>query len=228
MNIEQYKRRFFNLMESTIGDVKPLITEQITDTDIKEYKAKWSVSSIMNNEVSKEIYKNAIDNKTKISKTEDETVVDYYNRMVGENKLDSLVSYYDKSFPSNTQSSELGNSPIEPDKLAKPNDGSYSLDLNINNGTVTQSSQSGSSNILAQYKKLTEDNKTKYEFCKKATEGEICLVEVSMSDRNAQGKLTSTKNIIKSFGYEERESYEGRINKDGQENYIRGSILKKV
>jgi hypothetical protein len=27
-NIENYKRRFFNLMESTIGDVKPLISEQ--------------------------------------------------------------------------------------------------------------------------------------------------------------------------------------------------------
>jgi hypothetical protein len=27
-NIEQYKNRFFNLMESTIGDVRPLITEQ--------------------------------------------------------------------------------------------------------------------------------------------------------------------------------------------------------
>lgn len=29
-NIEQYKKRFFNLMESTIGDVKPLLTEQIS------------------------------------------------------------------------------------------------------------------------------------------------------------------------------------------------------
>ena len=29
-NIEQYKNRFFNLMESTIGDVKPLISEQST------------------------------------------------------------------------------------------------------------------------------------------------------------------------------------------------------
>jgi hypothetical protein len=27
-NIEQYKNRFFNLMESTIGDVRPLISEQ--------------------------------------------------------------------------------------------------------------------------------------------------------------------------------------------------------
>jgi hypothetical protein len=27
-NIENYKQRFFNLMESTIGDVKPLISEQ--------------------------------------------------------------------------------------------------------------------------------------------------------------------------------------------------------
>jgi hypothetical protein len=27
-NIEQYKKRFYNLMESTIGDAKPLISEQ--------------------------------------------------------------------------------------------------------------------------------------------------------------------------------------------------------
>ena len=27
-NIEKYKERFFNLMESTMGDVKPLINEQ--------------------------------------------------------------------------------------------------------------------------------------------------------------------------------------------------------
>lgn len=32
MNIEQYKNRFFNLMESTIGDAKPLINEQVTGT----------------------------------------------------------------------------------------------------------------------------------------------------------------------------------------------------
>lgn len=30
MNIEQYKNKFFNLMESTIGDAKPLISEQAT------------------------------------------------------------------------------------------------------------------------------------------------------------------------------------------------------
>jgi hypothetical protein len=32
-NIEQYKNRFFNLMESTIGDVKPLISEQTNTVD---------------------------------------------------------------------------------------------------------------------------------------------------------------------------------------------------
>jgi hypothetical protein len=30
-NIEQYKKRFYNLMESTMGDVKPLISEQTKD-----------------------------------------------------------------------------------------------------------------------------------------------------------------------------------------------------
>lgn len=31
-NLEQYKSRFYNLMESTIGEVKPLITEQETES----------------------------------------------------------------------------------------------------------------------------------------------------------------------------------------------------
>ena len=237
-NIEQYRNRFFNLMESTIGDVKPLLTESLTEDQKKEYKSKWVISNYFYKTqpapkylTSMGMYKTAIDKNEVINESEESDVISTYQRYVNEpggNRIDFLVSKYNESFPSNSQSSELSNSPIEPDKLAKPNDGSYSLDLNINNGTVTQSSQSGSSNILSQYKKLTEENKTKYEFCKKATEGEICLVEVSMSDKNAQGKLTITKTKIKSFGYEERESYEGRINQDGQENYIRGSILKKV
>ena len=87
-------------MESTIGDVKPLITEQINPDDIKEYKGKWSISNMMKNEVSKKMYKDAIDKNTKISGEEDVTVVDYYNRMVNDNRLDNLVSMYDKSFPS--------------------------------------------------------------------------------------------------------------------------------
>jgi hypothetical protein len=99
-NIEQYKNRFFNLMESTIGDVKPLITEQANPDNIKEYKGKWSISNMMKNEVSKKMYKDAIDKNTKISGEEDVTVVDYYNRMVNDNRLDNLVSMYDKSFPS--------------------------------------------------------------------------------------------------------------------------------
>lgn len=105
-NIEQYKNRFFNLMESTIGDVKPLIMEQLNDTDIKEYKGKWSISNVMKKEASKKMYKDAIDKNTKISGTEDEVVLSYYNKMVNDNKLDSLISMYD------TQSSELGSSPI--------------------------------------------------------------------------------------------------------------------
>jgi hypothetical protein len=32
-NIEDYKQRFFNLMESTIGDVKPLINEDESTTN---------------------------------------------------------------------------------------------------------------------------------------------------------------------------------------------------
>ena len=99
-------------MESTIGDVRPLITEQINPDDIKEYKGKWSISNMMKNEASKKMYKDAIDKNTKISGEEDATVVDYYNRMVNDNRLDNLVTMYDEEFPSGTQSSELGNSPI--------------------------------------------------------------------------------------------------------------------
>jgi hypothetical protein len=99
-NIEQYRNRFFNLMESTIGDVRPLITEQINPDDIKEYKGKWSISNMMKNEAFKKMYKDAIDKNTKINGEEDATVVDYYNRMVNDNRLDNLVSMYDKSFPS--------------------------------------------------------------------------------------------------------------------------------
>jgi hypothetical protein len=109
-------------MESTIGDVRPLMTEQINPDDIKEYKGKWSISNMMKNEVSKKMYKDAIDNNTKISGEEDVTVVDYYDRMVNDNRLDNLVSMYDKSFPSsgeNTTTSvptgngeELSKSPI--------------------------------------------------------------------------------------------------------------------
>jgi len=111
-NIEQYKNRFFNLMESTIGDVRPLITEQANPDNIKEYKGKWSISNMMKNEVFKKMYKDAIDKNTKISGEEDATVVDYYNKMVSDNRLDNLVTMYDKEFPSSTQSSELSNSPI--------------------------------------------------------------------------------------------------------------------
>jgi len=38
-NLNEYKRRFYTLMESTIGDVKPLISEQVNkDTFIEELK----------------------------------------------------------------------------------------------------------------------------------------------------------------------------------------------
>ena len=33
-NLNEYKRRFYNLMESTLGDVKPLISEQPTPTTV--------------------------------------------------------------------------------------------------------------------------------------------------------------------------------------------------
>jgi hypothetical protein len=44
-NIEQYKKRFFNLMESTMGDVKPLINEQELTFD-KNYFVSKKTGSI--------------------------------------------------------------------------------------------------------------------------------------------------------------------------------------
>ena len=32
-NTEQYKKRFFNLIESTIGNIKPLLTESLDGED---------------------------------------------------------------------------------------------------------------------------------------------------------------------------------------------------
>ena len=46
--IEQYKNRFYNLMESTIGDVKPLINEEI-QLNQKEGKINSSPEQLLNN-----------------------------------------------------------------------------------------------------------------------------------------------------------------------------------
>ncbi len=44
-NIEQYKKRFFNLMESTMGDVKPLINEQDASADEQKYQSLYNAVS---------------------------------------------------------------------------------------------------------------------------------------------------------------------------------------
>ena len=43
-NIEQYRNRFFNLMESTIGDVKPLLSEAIIEKKAEE--DEWCKSNL--------------------------------------------------------------------------------------------------------------------------------------------------------------------------------------
>jgi len=107
-NIEQYRKRFFHLMESTVGDAKPLISENPIDEEkIKEYKAKWSISKMLKDTSSQNMYKDAIDKKITVSSPENETVIDYYNRMSGEGKLDNLITIYEKT--STTQ--PLGNAP---------------------------------------------------------------------------------------------------------------------
>lgn len=99
-------------MESTIGDVRPLITEALTEDKVKEYKSKWSVSNVLKNEESKKMYQTAIDSGNLIptGTTENSQVIEYYNNMVSDGRIGQLVSMYDMSH--NTKSSELGKSPI--------------------------------------------------------------------------------------------------------------------
>ena len=52
MNIEQYKERFFNLMESKVGNVKPLILE--TDLDLNTMTIYWTTCGGDNVELSEE------------------------------------------------------------------------------------------------------------------------------------------------------------------------------
>ena len=42
MNVEQYKKRFYNLMESTMGDVKPLINEEESTVTFEVITNDWS------------------------------------------------------------------------------------------------------------------------------------------------------------------------------------------
>ena len=114
-SIENYKKRFFNLMESTMGDVRPLITEQLEQLSpdkIREYKAKWSVSNVLKNENSKEMYQTAIVNGNLIPKeiTEDSQVLAIYQNTLNDGSVVKMVSMYDMYH--NTKSSELGKSPI--------------------------------------------------------------------------------------------------------------------
>ena len=50
-NINNYKKRFYNLMESTMGDVKPLIIEQSSGGDVsctEEYNGtSWSAGGAL-------------------------------------------------------------------------------------------------------------------------------------------------------------------------------------
>ena len=44
MNIEQYKKRFFNLMESELGNVKPLISERAVI--VKPEEDEWCKENV--------------------------------------------------------------------------------------------------------------------------------------------------------------------------------------
>lgn len=109
-SIENYKKRFFNLMESTIGDVRPLITEQLSPDKIREYKAKWEFANKMDDAEGKEMYQSAINDKREIVGKENRYTVDYFNDKRNEKYISQLVTMYDMSH--NPKSSELGKSPI--------------------------------------------------------------------------------------------------------------------
>ena len=198
-SIENYKKRFFNLMESTMGDVRPLIIEQQLSPDkIREYKAKWSVSNVLKNEESKEIYQTAIDNGNLIptGTTENSQVTGYYDKMVSDGSIGQMLSMYDMSH--NTKSSELGKSPI------------------------TKADELG--DIIF----LSDKSKKENEWCKKRnlSPDDICVVTKSMDEETNNKKYDTSKNRIEKTGKYKKAEEDLNI-KVGNDHYSYG-VWKKI
>jgi hypothetical protein len=198
-SIENYKKRFFNLMESTIGDVRPLIIEQQLSPDkIKEYKAKWSVSNVLKNEKSKEMYQTAIVNGNLIPKetTEDSQVLAIYQNTLNDGSVGKMVIMYDMSH--NTKSSELGKSPI------------------------TKADELG--DIIL----LSDKSKKENEWCKKRnlSPDDICVVTKSMDEETNNKKYDMSKYRIEKTGKYKKVEEDLNI-KVGNDHYSYG-VWKKI
>lgn len=209
MNIEQYKRRFFNLMESTIGDVRPLLTESLTDEKKNEYKGKWSVSNVLNNENSKTMYKDAIVNDVEITDAEDEQVVKYYNNMIGENKLNMLITMYDKMNPLGTSSTDIGSSPISSEE-----------------GSELSNRQTTNVDDLVSIIRKSDVDKYSDNFCKTESGYDICLVKKSMKRSTLDKMYNDDVRRIEAQGY--KKIKESQLTQDTEGNYIRRSTWKKT
>jgi len=205
-NIEQYKNRFFNLMESTIGDVRPLITEQTNPDDIKEYKAKFMISKSLKKEDSKKIYKDAIDKNTKISGTEDEGVLNAYRSLVSQNNLDNVLRMYDEEFP--------------------PDDGNSTT--SVPTGTGEELSKSPTTNVddLGSIIRQSDKDKMVDNFCKTESGYDICLVKKSISQQTLDKMYNNDVRRIQGVGYTKLK--ESQTTKDTEGNYIRRSTWKKA
>jgi hypothetical protein len=205
-NIEQYKNRFFNLMESTIGDVRPLITEQINPDNIKEYKAKFIISKSLKKEDSKKMYKDAIDKNTKISGTEDEGVLNAYRSLVSQNNLDYVLRMYDEEFPSSG-----GNTTTS-----------------VPTGTGEGLSQSTITTVDDLGSIIRQSNKDKIadNFCKTESGYDICLVKKNMDKSTMDKMYSNAVRRIEGAGYTKVKETE--TNTDTNKNYIKRSTWKKA
>ena len=205
-NIEQYKNRFFNLMESTIGDVRPLITEQANLDNIKEYKAKFIISKSLKKEDSKKMYKDAIDKNTKISGTEDEGVLNAYRGLVSQNNLDNVLRMYDEEFPSS---------------------GGNTTTL-VSTGTGEELSKSPITTVddLGSIIRQSDKDKIADNFCKTESGYDICLVKKSTSQSTLEKMYNNDVRRIEGVGYTKVK--ESKTSMDTDNNYIKRSTWKKA
>ena len=186
--------------------------EQTSTGDKKdEYKAKWSVLNTLYKSNPKpkyldfmKMYKTAINTGKEIVGTEDNEVVDVYNRMVSDKRNNELVQMYDRINPNSmissnsSKSSELGKSPItSPDDL-----GSIKSNSDKVKGVDT--------------------------FCKSKSGYEICLMEKSMDENTAEKKHDFYKKKLNDSGYTMIEEKLRPETIDNQSVYVKSSIWKKA
>lgn len=129
-NLEQYKSRFYSLMESTMGDVKPLIKEDIDHQPAQQFfqDVFTSLSKKIPNKVKWDTNKNEIQvgNKTQnfiikyIPSTKNITWFDNFYKVV-KNDGTNFLKFFDKD----QQTNQL--KPKDPNQLKKDIENSKKL-----------------------------------------------------------------------------------------------------